>query len=275
MSATWYGDQPPPENAPFGFWEWSRAAAKAAVLVPVIFGGLVVLLLVRLLEGPLFSPRRPVTPYITILVCRIVLRVIGLKVTVVGAFRPETNAVVANHSSWLDIFVLNSVKRVYFVSKSEVASWPAIGWLARATGTVFIERDRRKAVAQSAILKERLAVGHMLLFFPEGTSSDGLRVLPFKTSLFSAFFDPALHDRFQIQPASVLYTAPSGQDPRFFGWWGDMGFGPHFLQVLACGAGGHVTIQYHDPVKVSGTSDRKALAAICEHAVLEGFVTAR
>jgi 1-acyl-sn-glycerol-3-phosphate acyltransferase len=273
VSATWYGDQPPPQKLPLGVSGWTRAALKTMVLVPVIFGGLFLLLLVRLLEGPIFRPRRPVTPFITVFVCRVVLRVVGLKVTVVGAFRPATNAVVANHSSWLDIFALNSVKRVYFVSKSEVASWPAIGWLARATGTVFIERDRSKAAAQSAALKERLSAGHMLLFFPEGTSSDGLRLLPFKTSLFSAFFDPALHDSFQIQPASLRYKAPPGQDPRFFGWWGDMEFGPHFLRVLAFGAGGQVIIRYHDPIQVSGFSDRKSLALVCEQAVRRGIAS--
>jgi lyso-ornithine lipid O-acyltransferase len=92
-------------------------------------------------------------------------------------------ALVANHASWLDIFTLNACDRIYFVSKSEVAGWPGIGWLARATGTVFINRQGREAQMQKLLFEARLRAGHRLLFFPEGTSTDGQRVLDFKSTL--------------------------------------------------------------------------------------------
>jgi 1-acyl-sn-glycerol-3-phosphate acyltransferase len=85
---------------------------------------------------------------------------------------------VANHAGWLDIFTLNAVQRVYFVSKSEVAAWAGVGVLARVTGTVFIDRQARQAAEQARMLQDRLAAGHRLLFFPEGTSSDARRVHP-------------------------------------------------------------------------------------------------
>ena len=135
--------------------------------------------------------RRPVTPFITQFVCRGAFVVLGMRFTTQGQPLQGAGAVVANHASWLDIFALNARKRIYFVSKSEVAGWPGIGWLARATGTVFIKRDRSAVQSQIDVFRDRLAAGHKLLFFPEGTSTDGLQVLAFKPALFAAFFDPA------------------------------------------------------------------------------------
>ena len=180
-------------------------------------------------------------------------------------------AVVSNHASWLDIFTLNLSKRVYFVSKSEVANWPGIGLLARITGTVFIARDPRQARAQTQVFEDRLLVGHKLLFFPEGTSTDGLRVLPFKPTLFQAFFSPRLCHVLHVQPASLIYTAPDGQDARFYGWWGDMGFGGHLLKTLAAPRQGSVRVVYHTPVRVDEFPDRKALAAHVEAVVRAGM----
>jgi 1-acyl-sn-glycerol-3-phosphate acyltransferase len=179
----------------------------------------------------------------------------------------QPGAVVANHSSWLDIFSLNARKRIYFVSKSEVAGWPGIGWLARATGTLFIERNPAKAREQTAIFEERLLAGHKLLFFPEGTSTDGLQVLPFKTTLFASFFSPQLKDVLWVQPVTVVYTAPQDQSPRYYGWWGDMEFAPHLLKTLTALRQGGVTVTYHAPLKVSDFPDRKALAKAAEQVV--------
>ncbi len=180
-------------------------------------------------------------------------------------------AVVANHASWLDIFTLNARKRIYFVSKAEVARWPGIGWLARITGTVFITRDPKAAREQKIIFENRLLAGHKLLFFPEGTSTDGMRVLPFKPTLFQAFFSPELRGEMHIQPVTVTYFAPAGEDERFYGWWGDMDFGSHMIKLLAQRRQGSVKVIYHRPVKVNEFSDRKALAAHVEQVVRQGM----
>ena len=270
MSDTWHGAEIPPPHHP-GLGGWLRIVLRALPLIVLVFGGLIILLLVRLVEQPLYGLRRPVTPYITQFVCRTAFIILGIRYRSHGQPMQGPGAVVANHASWLDIFALNARKRIYFVSKSEVAGWPGIGWLARATGTVFIKRDRKEAASQINIFRDRLAAGHKLLFFPEGTSTDGQQVLPFKPTLFAAFFDEQLRDTLQVQPVSVIYTAPPGADPRFYGWWGDMDFGPHLLSTLAAERQGKVTVIYHPPVNVMDSPDRKALARATETMVRSGL----
>jgi lyso-ornithine lipid O-acyltransferase len=258
MNATWQSDEMP-TAPPIGPAGWVRAAVRGTALALVTFGCLALLLLVRLVERPLFGVRRPVTPYITQFVCRSAFVIMGIRRRVHGRPMQRGGAVVANHGSWLDIFTLNAGQRVYFVSKSDVRHWPGIGWLARATGTVFIERRTREARAHRDLIAERIAMGHKLLFFPEGTSTDGRRVLPFRSTLFDAFFtagDAAL----TIQPVTVAYVAPPGQDPRFYGWWGDMDFGAHLLKILAASRQGRVDVTYHPPLTVGEHGNRKVLA---------------
>lgn len=249
------------------FAGWLRAVPRAVLLATVVFGGLVLLLLLRLVERPLFGLARPVTPFVTQGVCRLALVILGLRLVVRGPAMAGRGALVANHASWLDIFVLNAADRVYFVSKAEVAGWAGIGWLARATGTVFITRKGTEARQQQAVFEARLRAGHRLLFFPEGTSTDSRRILPFKSTLFAAFFTHGLDHVMQIQPATVIYRAPKGLDPRFYGWWGDTGFAPHLLAVLAERHRGQVEVVLHRPLEVDAFDGRKALAAACEAAV--------
>lgn len=247
-----------------------RACLRGFPLAILVFGGLLFFLLTRAVERIVFRTRTPWTPNVTVFVCRNALRLLRLPVTVHGAAPIASGGLVANHTSWLDIFVLNSIQPLYFVSKSEVSKWPGIGWLARATNTVFIERDRRQAKLQKSILQERLKRGHKLLFFPEGTSSDGQQVLSFKTSLFAAFTDDDGAVNHMIQAMSVVYQAPERSDPRFYGWWGDMGFGEHLLDTLATSKQGHVDVMLHSAVQVADFPDRKELASLLEAQVRQG-----
>lgn len=266
MSPTWdSGSEPDPVR--IGLSGWLRVAIRGTALAGLVFGSLILLLLIRLVEKPLFGVRRPMTPFITQFVCRNAFRILGMGFSTSGELMAEHGAVVANHSSWLDIFALNARKRVYFVSKSEVASWPGIGWLARATGTVFIERNPARAREQTQLFEERLLSGHKLLFFPEGTSTDGLRILPFKTTLFAAFLTKDLRDVAHIQPVNVIYHAPQGEPARFYGWWGDMEFAEHLLKTLAVRRPGSVELIYHPAVRVADFTGRKELAAHCERVV--------
>lgn len=269
MSA-WHGAVPP-DLPKIGVAGWVRVLLRGLALCLVIYGGLVLLLLLRLVEAPLRGPVRPVTPWITRFVCRTALVIIGMRLRVSGRPMRGRGALVANHGSWIDIFALNACDRVYFVAKAEVAGWPGVGWLARATGTIFIRRNGREAAAQRTLLDGRLRAGHRLLFFPEGTSSDGLRVLPFKTTLFAAFLGDGLADHLQVQPVSVVYTAPPGRHPAFYGYWGEMDMGPHLLAVLAEARQGSVRVVFHPQLAVAGAGDRKALARACEAAVRAGF----
>ncbi|SFA95290.1 lyso-ornithine lipid acyltransferase [Poseidonocella pacifica] len=266
----------PEEGLPaprFGAREWLRVVRRGVPVAALVTAGFLLMVLSRLIERPIFGARRPVTPFLTQGVSRKVFRLIGMRHISHGQPLRGRGAVVANHVSWLDIFALNARKNIYFVAKAEVASWPAIGPLARGTGTVFIRRERTDAKRQEAVFRERLDAGHRLLFFPEGTSTDGLRVLPFKPTLFAAFFAPHLRDSLQIQPVTLVYHAPEGEDPRFYGWWGTMDFASHLLKVLAARKQGRVEVIYHPPVSVADFADRKVLAAemeLCVRSGLEG-----
>ena len=269
MSGGWVDDVP--TKAAIGLGGWSRVLLRGAVLGSLTFGCLGLLLLIRVIERPIFGQARPITPHITQFVCRAAFWIMGITLRIQGRPMVQRGAVVANHGSWLDIFALNAAQRVFFVAKSEVAGWAGIGWLARATGTVFIARKSAEAKVQQGLFEARLRAGHRLLFFPEGTSTDARRVLPFKPTLFAAFYTHGMEQVMHVQPATVIYHAPKGADARFYGWWGDMDFGPHLKMVLAAFRQGSVEIILHDPVAVDRYPDRKALSTQCEAVIREAY----
>ncbi|MCY4542372.1 MAG: lysophospholipid acyltransferase family protein [Rhodobacteraceae bacterium] len=244
-----------------------RLIRRFLAMFVVIYGLLLVFWTCRALDWLL---RRQLAPRVTTLVCRSCLHILGIRLNISGLRMSHAGAVVANHSSWLDILVLNAVQQVFFVSKGEVRRWFGIGVLARSTGTVFIERKVSQARKQRATLVERLARGDKLLFFPEGTSSDGLRVLPFKTTLFAAFFEPAIHEAIFVQPMSVSYHSPEGEREDFYAWFADAEMLPHLVKVLSAPKGGHVDVVFHQPLKASEFADRKQLARECERIVRDG-----
>ena len=261
--ATWLGPAPPPPPRRLSAADWLRILRRGGTLCLVLVAGLVGLLILRTIERPFSGARRPVTREIPRAVSLLACRLIGLHRVQRGSPMTGPGAAVANHASWLDIFVLNAADPVLFVAKSEVAGWPGIGWLARASGTIFVRRERGAAAEQSAELAEAVARGDRPLLFPEGTSSDGARVLPFKPALFAAFSGPGRAPQ-RVQPVALRYAAPAGEDRRVYGWWGDMGFGPHVLQVLALPRQGTVTVAYLPPRPAGPEACRKRLAAACE-----------
>ncbi len=268
---TWRaGDRPPlPRPTPSG---WLRAGLRAVPLVLVLAAGLVATLILRPVEARVRGPARPVTGRITVAVCRAVLGILGLRTDRHGGQATGQGVIVTNHASWLDIFVLNAHQPMYFVAKSEVAGWAGIGWLARATGTLFIRRDRAQAVAHVAQFGTRLATGQRLTLFPEGTSSDGAQVLPFKPTLFEALVvQSAATPDLWVQPVAIRYTAPPDRTAQFYGWWGNMDFGPHLLAMLAQRRHGAVAVRYAPPIVVAGAGGRKALARSAERAVRSTF----
>lgn len=241
-----------------------RAAWRAAALVAVIGVGLVLHGIARVIEAPLQGAQRPLSPWVTQAVCRLAMRILVIPTVTRGQPLTGAGAIVANHTSWLDIFALNARARVCFVSKDDVAGWPGIGLLAKITGTVFIRRRTTEARRHRNLLAERLAGGQLLAFFPEGTSTDACRILPFKSTLFSPFFDPALPAHLRVQPVTIAFIAPKGCDPRFYGWWGDMAFGPSLWHILTSGRSGQVEITFHSPLTIDDHTDRKRMAAAAE-----------
>lgn len=270
MSRTWRSDDLPVRPV-LRLRDWPRVVLRAVPLGVVLSGGLALLLILRLAERPLCGQRRPVTPAITQAVCRLALWLIGLHREVSGVPLRGQGVMVANHQSWLDIFALNAGGHMVFVAKSEVAGWPGIGWLARATGTVFVRRDRGEVAGQIDLVTARLVAGQLLVLFPEGTSTDGQQVLAFRPALFAACEDPSLREKLQVQPVTLHYVPAAGTDGRFYGWWGDMGFAPHLLMVLAARRQGVVRITCHAALRVADYPDRKALAAAAEARVRGGL----
>ena len=156
------------------------------------------------------------------------LRVLKVYVSVSGRV-PDSGLLVSNHLSYLDVLVLSSITPAIFVSKSEVRHWPVFGWLARRAGTLFIERARRGDVARINDEVERLLEsGALLVVFPEGTSSDGREVLPFKSSLL----EPIVGRRHPLAVAHLSYEVEEGDAGEDVCYWGDMTFGPHLLKLL-------------------------------------------
>lgn len=244
---------------------WLRFVLRLLLVALTIFSLMIPMFMARALGMKVMSEA------VVRLACQMCLRIIGIELHIEGAPMPHAGAVVANHASWLDIFTLNAVQRAYFVSKAEVQKWPLVGLIARSAGTVFIARRASDAKRQKQVFLDRINQGDKLLFFPEGTSTDGRRVLKFRSSLFAAFFEDGLRERMWIQPVTVNYNAPKGQDAAFYGWWGGMEFAPHFAFVLAARHHGSVVIHFADPIRVSDVENRKVLADMCETAVRAGL----
>lgn len=251
---------------------WRHAPRLALRLVAVLLNTALLFVpyvLLRLVD--LIVPSRQLSPYIARIWARLNLEIIGLRLVRRGKLAPKTKVFVANHSSWLDIWALQAVLPGYFVAKSEVRSWPLVGFLARLSGAEFIQRNRRQSAKHANRLRERLDLGHALCFFPEGTSTDGLRVLPFKSTLFAALFEFGQHAELQVQPVSVRYKADRGLPTHFYALWGGMSLFQHLIGVLSHSRNGKLEITLHKPVKVQSFTDRKALSNYCEQAVREGL----
>jgi len=142
---------------------------------------------------------------------------------------PHSGLLVCNHLSYLDIFVLSGLRPCVFVAKRDVGSWPLFGWLARAAGTIFVERNCRSAAAtEVAKISSAIESGHLVVLFPEGTSSDGAMVLPFKSSLLQA----AVAARCPVAAAGIDYDLADGSVADEVCYWRDMTLVPHLLNLF-------------------------------------------
>lgn len=213
----------------------------------------------------------------------------GLRVRVTGAaLVREPALVVCNHISYMDISVLGAVIPGHFVAKREVASWPLFGVLAKLSDSVFVERDRRRTGDARGEMEQRLDDGGRLILFPEGTSSDGSHVLPFRSSLFAVAAHrsrpggdgtgEARREMLRVQPVSIAYTrldgVPLGRGLRpLVAWYGDMTLAPHLWRLLGLGQI-DVSVHVHPAVTLADFANRKALARYCERCVAESVARA-
>jgi lyso-ornithine lipid O-acyltransferase len=160
--------------------------------------------------------------------CRRALRVFVDRVEVTGP-RPVAGLLVSNHLSYVDIPLLGSLTPTIFVSKAEVKRWPVFGWFAALGGTVFVRRERRGEVGEIANqIRQLLKEGHLVVLFPEGTSSGGETVLPFKSSLL----EPVAGQTHDVHAGCVSYSLARGVVGEDVCYWGDMIFGPHIVKLL-------------------------------------------
>lgn len=203
-----------------------------------------------------------------------------LRVRVTWAGEPIASAPVmmaSNHICWLDIFVLNSLTPMYFIAKKDVDSWPVVGPILRQTGVVYVNRESRAAVRDTVgLIAKRMGRGLPIVLFAEGTSTDGRRVLPFRSSLFGIDFATIGGEKSpppSIQPCAIVYTRRNGLRLRHgerpgLAWIGDMTLLPHLWSTLI-GGPLDVTVSLGKPVPVSAFDSRKDLSTNVENTVRE------
>ena len=203
------------------------------------------------------------------------LRILNIKLQLVGEiYTAKPGLLVSNHASWIDISILSSLTNISFIAKSEVSRWPIFGFLAKMQDTLFIERKSIKASKQKNEIKNILSKGKRLVLFPEGTSSDGNRVLNFKSSLFSvAEYDPNIKDVYAIQAITICYKGLNGlpmsrSERPNLSWWGDMGLVGHLWNMLSFRSADIIVIA-HEPI--DNKFNRKTISNIAWKQVAFGL----
>ena len=205
------------------------------------------------------------------------LKIFKIKVTLTGqtSFYPKT-MFIANHISYLDIIAIGSKLKTAFVAKAEVRQMPVFGWLSTLQNTIFIERDRNKNIQSHLTeLVQRLSKPKSLVLFPEGISTDGKDVLPFKSSLFAI---TQFVKNLQIQPLSLLYKDRNGkflsQTKRdYYAFYKGIPFGKHFWD-MCCQSGIQIDLKFHSPLKNLANSNRKDLAMDCQQKIKQTVLSA-
>ena len=219
---------------------------------------------------------RPVVRWLPVFYHRAVCIVLGIRVRVHGRQSLVTPTLyVCNHISYLDIEVLGGMVPGSFVAKAEVAGWPFFGWLAKAQRTIFVERRSTATSSSRDEMLARLNTGDNLMLFPEGTSSDGNRVLPFRSALFAVAQLRREGKPIVVQPVAVAYTRldgiPLGRYWRpLFAWYGDSDLLPHLWQMVCLGET-EAVVTFFDPVDFDQFGDRKRMAEYCFNQVSFGL----
>lgn len=199
---------------------------------------------------------------------RLTCRCLGVRRRVRGTPPPKGGAglIVSNHVSWLDISVLGAERPVCFVAKSEVAAWPVIGFLSKLQRTVFIDRSRRAATADvAAQMGARLSDGEAVVLFAEGTTGDGTRILPLRSSLLGAAHEALgkgdTDADIAVYPLTISYTGFHGMaggrvERAALAWYGDTELAPHLRAVLRAGAI-DVELAWGEPIAMGRATSRK------------------
>lgn len=209
---------------------------------------------------------------------RIVCSLLGVRICVIGVPTHQPSLVIANHVSWIDISVISAVAPAVFVAKREIADWPFFGLLAKLQRSVFVDRQRRQRTKKvNSEIAERLVGGDPVILFAEGTSSDGNRILPFRSALIGAAGDALIQakntSRILVQPLSIAYVGlhgiPMGRQHRHrAAWYGSTDLLPHLKRVISEGAI-DVVLTWGEPVAFAADSNRKHVAKTIEAKIRE------
>jgi 1-acyl-sn-glycerol-3-phosphate acyltransferase len=204
--------------------------------------------------------------------------IFGMDIIVRGTPSPtHPTLFVSNHSSYFDIEVLGSLFNCSFIAKADMIAWPIFGQLAKLQRSVFVDRKPANVGEHSGEIASRLRAGDSLVLFAEGTTSDGNRILPFKSSLLSVAEQAPPEMNLTIQPISIIATKldgmPLGRAMRpLYAWYGDMPLAPHIWAALKAGRL-TVEVEFHEPFK-AGNMNRKQITARCQAAIERGVVRA-
>ncbi|MBA4268117.1 MAG: 1-acyl-sn-glycerol-3-phosphate acyltransferase [Methylobacterium sp.] len=255
-----------------------KGLAPGAILrLTALAMGMVALMPVQMLVMRVAPSRGAAIPR---LFHRLTCRCLGVRRHVRGTPPPagSSGLIVANHVSWLDIAVLGAERPVCFVAKSEVAAWPVIGFLAKLQRTVFIDRSRRAATADvAAQMGERLSAGEAVVLFAEGTTGDGTRILPMRSSLLGAAHealgkgDAESAADIAVYPLTISYTGFHGMaggrvERATLAWYGDTELAPHLKTVLRAGAI-DVELAWGEPIAMGRATSRKEATRRAEAAI--------
>lgn len=211
---------------------------------------------------------------------RIVCRILGITITCKGQrLKGQPVLFVSNHISWKDIIILGAViKKASFVSKAEVGSIGFVKKIVDLQKTIYVKRERRTdALKQSSEMTTRIQDGDSLILFPEGTTTRGIHVGPFKSTLFSVaeMILKGGQPSVTIQPITINFThidkLPIQMCERVkVGWIGEESFWPHFMYALRRKST-HVSVEFHRPLRCKDQIDRKILAKTCEDIIRQGL----
>lgn len=256
------------EIPPIGFFHVLKGLLRLLVFLPLTFFLVIIFLIFKAilrplnLNYPVFLIRKSWSV--------LILRLFGLKLKVIGKQSYNSTIFVSNHISWTDILAIQSVLDIIFVAKSDVKKMPGLGFLAGIANTVFIDRNPQKISKDSLILKKKIEKGELICFFPEGTSTDGLRVLKFKSGFFQLLFDGIYNQNKyikKVQPLSIYYKVHNKNLSKdFYGWWGSMSIISHITKIL-CLSSGSVELKFHDSLNSEEFNDRKEIALAAENTI--------
>jgi 1-acyl-sn-glycerol-3-phosphate acyltransferase len=195
---------------------------------------------------------------------------VGAQVRVEGRPHDGDIFLLANHVSWIDILALGGATGAAFVSHDGVAKWPVVGWLAAQNNTLFVARERRGALSGQLDALRAAMLGHQpVALFPEGTTSDGSGLLPFKPSLLAVLLPPPRP--VMIQPVHIDYGAATAD----IAWHGDEPAGANAKRVFGRRGALTVTLRFLEPFDPAACADRKAIAARAHAAIAQSIASAR